>query len=262
MSEQEDKSSSFGLLSGISYPVRGLMFVLKRPALLRLALVPLLLNVVLLAGGLGVGYYFFGELFGLIFPWEKPDSGAMVTLWWVAFYMVGTVLAVAIGGVSFLLVIAVGSIIAAPFHDLIAERTENELRGGGSEEPFSLSRIIREILTTLIDQIQLLIVFFIGLVVILLLNLVPVLGSAVSAALSFAWTWWFLTLEFTEPALSRSRYRFKQRWGLLSQHLRLAMGFGVGAWLLMFIPLTMPFLVAAGTMAACDLVPGRRDPAK
>jgi CysZ protein len=253
-----------GLVAGAGYALRGVPFVLARPGLLLLALVPLLINLALLVGLYGVGLRFYDDALALAFPWARPEAWYAV-FWWVAYGLIRVLLYVALLVVTLLLVVALGSIIAAPFHDALSERTERAVGGRGLEAPLSLAGVVGDVLRASRDQLALLGVYLLGLVGIVLLNLVPVAGTLVSSALSFVWTCWFFALEFTDGALARSGLGWSGRWRLLRTHLRLSLGFGIGAWVMLLIPLTMPFLVVSGTLLACDLLrrpdPGGASPA-
>lgn len=253
MSQQRPSAAPRGFFRGIGYAFRGVPYTFKHGSLLSIALVPLLVNIVLLTIVVATGLYFFDNLWDYVFRWEKPEGWAMAALWWTSFVLLRILLYGLGAVVSFFMVVALGSIIAAPFHDALSERTEITLGGAKVTTPFSLKNAAADILSALRDQLIIISIYVAGMLCITLLHLIPLAGSVLAAILSFIWTCWFFALEFTEPALARTNQRWRERWEYLAGHFRLAFGFGVGAWAMMFVPLTMPFLFVSATLMICDL---------
>ncbi|MFH1812130.1 MAG: EI24 domain-containing protein [Pseudomonadota bacterium] len=244
-----------GFLRGVGFAFRGLPFVARHPRLLALSLLPVLINLALLIGIFGVGLRFYDDALSMAFPWVKPESW-LVVLWWIAYALIRVVLYLALLVVTLMLVVVFGSIIASPFHDALSERTEILVRGKGLDTPFSLTSVLRELASAVVDQIFLLSLYLLGLILVVLFALVPVAGTLLSSVASFVWTCWFFAVEFTDGPLTRSGRRWRERWSFLMSHARLSLGFGVGAWVMLLVPLTLPFLVVSGTLMVCELTPG------
>ena len=241
-----------GLVAGFACALRGVPFTLGRPRLLALALIPIAINAALFALGFWLGLRFYDQLFAALFPWQRPDGAALAVLWSVAAWTVRILLVLAVDTADFVAVVACSAIVAAPFNDALSERTESERRGRAIDQPFSLTRTLRLMAAVARDQFTLLAIYLLGFVLLLLLHLLPLIGSLLASVLTFFWSAWFLALEFSEPPLTRAGYNWRGRWRALRQHTRTAIGFGIGAWVLLLIPLTMPFLVVSGTLWACD----------
>jgi CysZ protein len=241
-----------GLVAGFRFALRGVPFTLGRPRLLLLALIPIAINALLLALGFWVGLRFYDQLYAALFQWQRPDSALLAALWLAASWTVRVLLVLAIATVDFVAVVACSAIVAAPFNDALSERAESERRGHPLDQPFSMTRMLRLVAAAVRDQLVLLAIYLLGFMLLLLLHLIPLIGSLLASALTFLWSAWFLALEFCEPPLTRAGLDWRGRWRALRQRTRTAIGFGIGAWVLMLVPLTMPFLVVSGTLWACD----------
>lgn len=250
-----DKKSKPGIMRGFGFALAGIPYVLRRPKLLMLSLIPIAINLALGVGLFALGLYFFDSMFAYAFTWDKPESWWLAGLWWTVYYLIKLILVLALAMLDFLAIIVLGSIIGAPFHELISCAVEKEHGRTSCDAAFSIAQALREIGAALRDQGVLLAIYLVGLLLITLLNLIPVVGNIAASALSLVWTWWFFALEFTDPPLSRWGLNWKQKWKFLRSHLGHSMSFGLGAWLLLFIPLTLPFLVASGTLMSCELYP-------
>ena len=102
----------------------------------------------------------------------------------------------------------VGNLIAAPFNDLLSERTEEILSGALRDEPFSFSAFWRDSRQTLGVEARKMALFVLGMLLLLLLNLIPVVGTLLYALLSVLLTLFFLAVEYTGFVLSRHRFDF------------------------------------------------------
>ena len=242
-------------MRGFSFAMAGLPYVLRRPKLLMLSLIPIAINLLIGVGLFALGLHFFDSILGHVFTWDKPESWWLSTLWWTVYYLVKGVILLALAMLVFLAIIVIGSIVGAPFHEMISCAVEKEQGRSTCDAAFSISMALREIGAALRDQLVLISIYLFGQLLITLLNLIPLLGNIAASSLSLIWTWWFFALEFTDPPLSRLGYNWKQKWKFLRSHLRQSLSFGLGAWLLLFIPLTLPFLVASGTLMSCALNP-------
>jgi CysZ protein len=91
----------------------------------------------------------------------------------------------------------------------------------------------------------------------LILNLVPVIGSPAYAILSMLFTWLIMATDLISFPLSRRRIPFFKRWQVIWAHRWLAMGFGCAVFLMTFIPglnlLLLPFAAAGGTVFFAEL---------
>jgi|GEM_PF-4729679 len=92
-----------------------------------------------------------------------------------------------------------------PFNDVLSEQTEKILTGMNNDTPFSFKIFWRDTVRTLISEGEKIAVFVAGMLLLLLLHLLPILGTALYPVLSMAWTALFLVLEY-------NGYVFTRKW--------------------------------------------------
>ena len=92
----------------------------------------------------------------------------------------------------------------------------------------------------------------------LALSFVPVVGIA-AAVLLYAWSSFFLALQFSDPYLARRKLPRMEKIRRLRERFALSMGFGVALTALMLVPLLQivlaPALVCGGTLLWIDQEP-------
>ena len=182
--------------------------------------------------------------------WSRPD-GLLVVFWYVFYvFVVGLGLVL-----SYILVLLVGGVVASPFNDMLSERTEQLLTGSSSRpgEKASFVRMLRSVGSTAFITL----LYGALLLPILLLNLLPGLGSAVATLLGGTVGAFFVALEYTDVTFERHGYGLRRKVHLLRTCPVLAGGFGAGTSLLLWVPLLnflcMPIAVVAGTALALRL---------
>jgi CysZ protein len=95
--------------------------------------------------------------------------------------------------------------------------------------------------------------------------LVPFVGTALGAALSFGFSALLLAQEFVTMPLARQLVAYRKRFAQVWRNRWLAFGFGLAAMGLLLVPglnlLLLPLAACGGTLAYCDLErAGRVDP--
>lgn len=249
------------IAAGARFAVGGVPFVLQHGQLLRLAIIPVILNIILF------GIFVVGGITRVDDVVQAAALGIDEQAWyhfvetiWQSVVWLATLVGVLLGG--FLLTVVVGNVLAGPIYDLISERTEILVLGRSAAEPFSVASFMRDLAGELFLTVVRLVLYLSGLVCIFLLGLVPVIGQVAGPVLSATWSWLFLTLELKNASLARHGVgafgRFGHVFGKPTTHL----GFGAASWLMMWVPVMMPFLVAGATrhylaLAAWDRVPSR-----
>lgn len=139
--------------------------------------------------------------------------------------------------------------IGAPFFERISHAVDDRIGPVAEGEPVPM---LRGILRGIGEGLAvLLLTIFVGLGLVLL-GLVPVVGSITAAVIGAMTGGWFLSLELTAAAFERRGIRFKGRRRMLGQRRSVTLGFGVAAFLLFLVPLgavaTMPAAVAGATL--------------
>jgi CysZ protein len=238
--------------AGAWHVIAGFGFLLRRPRLWPLAVLPALLTVVCIAGGL------FVALFAI--PWLEqsllPERGKVTAGVGIVLYLallVGTLAAGVITG------LAVALLLAAPVLELLSRKVEAYVRvdvlepeGGWKWE---LLQSFRGAL------------YFLGAAPgVLLLSLIPLVGPP----LGILWGAHALALQQTDVPLARRGLGFSARRAWHRHWRAESLGFGMAGLVTLLVPLAnillAPALAVGGTLLVLELeedlvVPDRPAPA-
>jgi len=229
-------------IAGAGYLLRGLHLV-KQPGLRRFIIIPLLVNILLFAGGL---WYFTG-LFGEFIDWLLP-----AWLDWLR-WLLWPLFAISLLLIIFYSFTLIANIIAAPFNGLLAEMVEHHLAGttptGGSTD---WRAVLKGALPTMMDEVRKLLYLVIWAIPFLFLFIVP--GLQLIAPITwFFFSAWMLSLEYMDYPASNHDARFLGIRRALRGRRSLALGFGTATLVLTLIPFinffVMPVAVAGATAA-------------
>ncbi|PLX83401.1 MAG: sulfate transporter CysZ [Desulfuromonas sp.] len=231
---------------GFLYPFRGGRFLLRSPRLWKYVVVPFLINLVIFSLSVWFGLDFFNDKIVAMIP-----SGE--AWYWVILYYLLWVVAIALTAVLvFFTFTVVGLLIASPFNDLLSERTEEVKLGTAEGIPFSFAATGK----ILFEEAKKMAVFVVGMLLLLLLNLIPGIGTLIYSVLSFLFTVFFLAVEYSGFVFSRKGEGFRQQRRYLLQRKFLNFGFGVGVLCLLAIPFLQFFCIPLGVIGAtllwCD----------
>ena len=121
-----------------------------------------------------------------------------------------------------------------------------------------MKRLLADAGFTIVQELKRLAFFVAVSLPLLLLHLIPAVGSVAYAVLAGWFSLLFCALEYLDLPLARRRHRFGTRWGMIWRNKALASGFGGAAVLLLWVPLLnfvcMPAAVVGGTLLWADLV--------
>lgn len=238
--------------SGARFAASGVAFTLSHFRVLRWALVPMVLQVLIFVGLVMLGLTWVDDLAVAL----GPEPGHWYSFLGAVLQVALVVLLLIVGTVATLLI---GSVVCDPFYDGLSEATESILLARDVGEPFTVAGVLRGILREL-GATFLRLTLYLGIAIPLWILGLTGIGSIIALPASLAWTWFFVSLE----ALARSQARHKlpggQRFSAVFQHKALSLGFGAAGWVFAYIPLTAPFLIVGGTrlflaLAAHDRVP-------
>ena len=240
------------LLRGAGYLARGWGFVFSRhPSLLRLFLLPVLINIVVFAG-VAVGLYLhYGDIVNLI--WVRPESWFFRTLWYLLYVFI--LLAVLL--LAYFAFFVVQAMLAAPFNDLLSERTE--LLAYGKRAPSTgISVLIGGVGRSVTHEVAKLGIYVAMMVPLFVASLViPVVGNLAYVCLGFYGSAVFFAYDFIDFCMARRQWSFRRKWAFLKQHRALTVGFGsalAGGLLIPVVGLLIPPVAAVGgTLLFCDL---------
>jgi CysZ protein len=225
------------------------------------ALVPFLLSLAAIATALGLVAAYSGELHGWATDWMPALEAARWYAWlWIgpaklALWLLGIVLFLVIVAASLVAAYLVASLLASPFHDVLAARVERIVTGAvvDTSESGALGTA-REALRALVEEARRLAFFLAVAVPLVVVGILAPFAQIVTSPALVAFTIFFLPLDYASYTLDRRRVSFaeKRRW-LWSQRAA-TLGFGAAAFLTCLVPvlnlLAMPILVVAGTLLA------------
>lgn len=237
------------IIAGAMLPLRALRLLFANLKLVPLLIIPVLINAALFAVS---AYFLVGYAdAGLEWLWAKPAGGAMLEqaalVVWYVLYVLTILLSIA---ASYVVVLMLGGILASPFHDILSEATERILLGT-EEIDESGASLIFGMLRSIWSNIVIAGIYFTLLIPVLLLNLIPALGTVASTILGTTLSAYFVGLEYCDPLLERRDTPIKRKFGLIREHFWFAGSFGLGTSFLLWVPLLnflcMPIAVMGGT---------------
>ncbi len=256
----------FGLLAGTTYPFRALAVFRRKPYLWRYTIIPILLNFVL-------GIFLYGGL--LFFGWQTiqnltislsnwlDDLIANLPAWLGVLeytiiglgFLLRLLLAVVLLFLSGFLLTQFGVLLGAPWYGQLSEQLEEICTG----QLHSIEvGIVRDLWRAVLFELKKLVLAAIAGVVLLLLNLVPGIGTIASMIGGLTLTTTIVCLDFLDPPLERRRLRFQEKLAIVFRSLPASASFSLVCLGLISIPflnlLTIPLCVASGTLFFCDRV--------
>lgn len=204
--------------------------VLSERALRRVAAIPVLANILLY--GL-IAYATFAWAGPWLAGWLPGGEG-----WWRAalrglMWLVLGILYLLTAVYTFVLA---ASVIAAPFNDLLAERTERIIRGEAADTPLNWKTLLAEARYTVRHEALKALVLLFCLLALFLINFIPVAGSVAYAVLNPLVTLAFLTLNFTDVIMSRRKLGLREKFRMILAHPMSSLSFGAAAFVALLVP--------------------------
>jgi CysZ protein len=238
------------VIGGPRYLLRGLGMWRQRPGLMATGMVPPVIVLAVLGTALVVLVVNLGDLAAWLTPfaddWEDPVGG--VFRFAVALVVLTAALVAAVLSFTGLTLL-----VGEPFYERIWAETERMLGGEVPEDQIGLLRAARD------GAVLVLVGAATGLVV-LVLGVLPVVGTVVGIVLGFVVAGRFLARELlSRPLAARGLDRASQE-NLLRPHRSRVLGFGIATHACFLVPLgaivVMPAAVVGATMLARDLLDG------
>lgn len=251
------------LLSGLALPFRAARFLATHRSLWLSAIAPAFIHGVLLVGAavFVLSYADAAATWIGAPPGDATLEGIVLSVLWYGLYVLIVVLGLIAAYATTLLV---SGVVASPFNDVLAARTEGLLRPADAAAPTDAGPFWCEALRSLRSTALIVGLYLALMAPILLLNVLPGWGSAAATVLGAGVSAFFLALEFTDMALTRHGYRLREKLRLLRLHAPLTMGFGLSISLLLWIPglnlLCVPIAVVGGTALALALLRNKPPP--
>ncbi|MBD2125815.1 EI24 domain-containing protein [Microcoleus sp. ZQ-A2] len=258
--------SGFGLLTGATYPFRVLAVFRRTPRLWGYVAIPILVNfivgVALYAGLLFFGWDSLAYLMGSLTHWV--DSLITNLPRWLGIldyliigvgWLLRLLLVVGLLLLTGFVLVQFGVLLGAPWYGQLSEQLE-ELRTG--QLHIVEVGIVQDIGRAILFELKKL-VLAVGVgIVLLLLNLVPGIGTLAATVGGFALATTLVCLDFMDAPLERRRLRFREKLRIVFRSLPASASFSWVCLALVSVPLlnllTIPLCVASGTLFFCDRV--------
>lgn len=235
-------------VKGFWCPFNSFSFVRRNPGLYPFIILPFAINVVSFCLVIYFGFDFYRQQVMS----RVPQGEAWY--WLIINYFLLLLAIVVVLVLVFFTFAAVGNLLASPFNDLLSEKTEQLLGGRSTDEPFALSRFLRDSGRTMLTEVKKIAVFLAGMALLLLLHLLPLAGALLYPLLSVAWTAFFLVMEYTGYVFARKRLDFKAQRQIVYRNTALMSGFGLGLFCILAIPFLQFFCIPLGVVGAVRLL--------
>ncbi|MBI2027329.1 MAG: EI24 domain-containing protein [Deltaproteobacteria bacterium] len=240
--------------TGFSYLFKGARFLFKQKSLWKVALLPIVINIAFLV------LCFFS-----LWPWVLQfisRQPTFISTWEFMNYIVSATAWILTLILAFLLTLFFGSLIASPFNDWLSEKTEKIATGSVISFTFSWKDFIKNMTFILVEEfrkISLIIVIQVGLI---LLHLLPLMGSTLYFILNPLVTIIFIAFEYVDYSMGRRHLSLSQKCRWIQSHFSLCLGFGCATFVLFFIPLInftiIPVAVVGATLLYVEKEHGSR----
>ena len=146
--------------------------------------------------------------------------------------------------------------IAAPFNDALSEAVECIVTGEPAP-PFSFGHLLRDVARTVRLEFLKAAVYVLIVGPMLISSLfIPIIGQVVSIV-GLLFTAVYLGVDYIDWPAARRDWSVRDRIAFVRGRLGAVVGFGLGVWVFLFIPLVnlffMPAAVAGGTLLFLEL---------
>ncbi len=239
MTEARKTGLAGGYVRGVAASFEGLSFLCSRPTLWRFAIWPILINIVVSLVSLFLAYQ-IGSYF-----WQSY-SDSLPIVWWATIvkwclFLVVLLVALTIAFVAYLLL---QSVFCAWFFSQLARHVDLFL--GTRPDELTDPPIVAQISDALRASVKLIIVT----ILVLLLNVVPVVGSIAALVIGLYVDAFILGSEFFGYPLELRGVRWRDRQRIAKAHLGTTLGLGTVVSLLFLIPILGPAIQATSVVGA------------
>ncbi len=178
--------------------------LLRKAELRKFIVIPLLINLVLFAGAFGLAGYFFADFLDWLIP------GWLDWLRWLLWPLFGLAFIL----ITFFSFTLIANLLASPFYDRLAQRTEELMTGSPPQaaEESLLKAVVREMGA----ELRRLVYFVVRALPLAILSFIPGI-NLVAPLLWMFFNAWFLGLEYTAYPLANHGILFPEQRQLLGQ---------------------------------------------
>jgi CysZ protein len=213
-------------------------------------LIPLAINVLVFS----LSVYFGLDMFDRLLATYAPSTEVWYGI--ILYYLAWTVALLLTTVVVFFSFTVIGNLVASPFNELLSERTEILKIGGAAAENHTAGRFWKDAKNALLIEVKEMVVFISGMLLLLTINLIPGIGSAIYAVLAPLFTLFFLVVEYLAFVLMRKQLSFADQRRYVTKRPIMMLGFGCGVFCLLAIPFLqffcIPLAVIGATLLWCD----------
>lgn len=231
------------VLKGLTYVPRGLKLI-TQPGVRAYILIPLLINIMLFAGGIGLGAHLLDIL---IQSWLPTWLHWLYWLIWLLFAIIAF-------GLVFFGFSLLANLLAAPFNSDLAEAVEIRLLGQKIDENHRSGwlHMPANAFKDIASEAQKLVYFGLRAIPFLVLLAIPGLQiiSSLAWILFSAWT---MALQYLDYPMANHQIRFTRQREHYRQRRSLVLGFGIGVTLLMLIPILNFMVIPVAVAGAAAL---------
>lgn len=250
---------------GFGYIRKGFGLFFRHRRLWWYAIIPTIINLLFLILLFFLLSHYFGDLTGWIFGsgqdnaladpgfFAKVWGGTLTALIYIAKAIIFIILLIFLLVVTFIF----SMILAGPFNDVLSERVEQIVTGGG-EIPFSWNYFAKSIWRSIVVELQKAGFFLTIPLLLLILNIIPVLGSVIYLILASLFAAFDIGFNFMDYPMSRKLWTFRQRIRLGWSNRYYLVGFGSIALIPFFPYIFSAPLVVGGTLLFEDLKPSEK----
>lgn len=226
-----------------------MLIYVRHPETWRLWLPSIVLTVLALIAGVYAAWRLADDAAARL--WERPEGWLL--LFWYPYLLAVLLLLLS---VVVLIVLIFNALITAPFNDRLSRRVE-ELLTGAPPPDLTLIEGLTDAVKSVGREGTKVIVFLTLWLPVVSLHVIPVAGPPLAGLAAWLITVLFLAYDYIDWSASRRAWSMAQRAAFVRRHWQAALGFGGGAWLLLFVPLVNLFLapaaVAGGTILFLEL---------
>jgi CysZ protein len=237
---------------GLRLPFQGMVYLVQHRSLWKWAVLPAGINLLLFSVAFTILIAYVPTLYHLV-RFESsptPSSWFWSTLLHVLSGTIGVLLILLSSAVLAVIFLLLSKIIAAPFLDILAQQVES-LHGDTQAATFNLSYLWRSFWVSMGAELKRTGFVVAVYIVLFLLGLIAVLAPFTALA-GTLFTILFLPLQYASYTMDHRLMTFRQRRALVTQRPGLMFGFGIAAFLTIFVPLLnfvcLPILVVGGTL--------------
>ncbi len=242
---------TLGAPKGFIYLIRSIKIVFSDWKVFRLAIMPMLVNILLFVGFFFAFNYFSYEISSRVF-----EESTQVWYWYALSWLIGVALFIVSIFIVLFGFVVVGLIVAAPFNDMLAAAVEKKVTGTVKETGMSIWGLVKY---TVKNEIRKMAVIILVQGSLFLVNFIPGVGQMIFVVVSPAFLALVMAYEFTGYTLDRRGLSFSEKRKYLTSKFGLSMGFGLGVVVTLIIPivnlLLLPLAVTGGTLLVIENPP-------